>query len=353
VAFVAIFGLASLAIWILGSAESWWAQDLILLLSAGGRFRAGEPIYADPAFLYPPGAAIVASSVASADPWMVSLLYALIKVGLAVGACVTATRGWQLGPRLLVVIGVTTCLPFMQDLMLGNANALLVVAAFAALLGADRPRNGVAIGILTALFAKPLLIPILFVLLVRRRRTAVGAVGALLAVAFFAAALAGPGEYVAWIDALQAGSRFAAPFAGNHGLTAIAPELWLPVAVATGIGLTLITMFGSWGAAVVWAVTSGILLAPYAGALSALPVVLALPVLGWAMPVAAVLIAGLSPVATTYLLPFYAAAILVASLRMSGDRGRRRSDPDQLGDGRAVCQPSRQMPDDVVSRSGQ
>ncbi len=142
----------------------------------GLRYLAGEPLYADPAFLYPPGAAIVGFALAWVDPVVLSLLYAIAKVLLVVGCSVPLLRGWPLSAHVLVVVGVATCLPFVQDLM-GNVNALLVVASCIALFANDRARSGVALGVVAALFAKPLLVPILFVLLVRRRRTA-GAVGA-------------------------------------------------------------------------------------------------------------------------------------------------------------------------------
>jgi hypothetical protein len=317
--FIALFGAASFVLWNATSETSWWALDLRMLLDAGARYLAGQPLYTDPKFLYPPAAAIVAAPLSLLDPVVVSVVYALVKLGL-VGLCVAwATRGWQPAHRALAVIGVATCLPFAHDVMLGNVNALLVAAAFVALLTADRPRAGIALGVVAALFAKPLLVPILLLLVVRRRRTALGAVVAGLSVTVVSMVLAGPAEYLAWVQALRAGAQYASPFAGNHGVTALAPALWLPVALVVGVGLVWAVFRGPVPTAVTWAVTSGILLAPYAGTYAALPVVLALPFIGPAMPVAALLIAALSPVATTYLLPFYAAAILVVGVQL----GRR------------------------------
>ncbi len=320
VAFVAMFGLASLVLWLTAPGESWWAIDLDLILDAGSRLLKGEPLYADPKFLYPPAAAVIGASLAWADPTLLSIIYAAAKVVLVIVCVNRVLRGWPAGARLLAIAGVATCLPFMHDVMLGNVNTLLVAAAFIALYAPDRPRSGIALGVMAALFAKPLIVPILLLLLIRRPRTAGGAAAATVLVTLAAAVVAGPGSYLAWIDALRAGARYAAPFAGNHGITAIAPDLWLPVAVATVIGLVLVIVRGSWPTAVTWAVTSGILLAPYAGTYAALPVVLALPVLGPLMPLAALAIVGLSPVATTYLLPVYAGAILLASLRAARHR---------------------------------
>ena len=319
VAFVAMFGLASLVLWLTAPGESWWAIDLDLILDAGSRLLKGEPLYADPKFLYPPAAAVIGASLAWADPILLSIIYAAAKVVLVIVCVNRVLREWPVGAQLLAIVGVATCLPFMHDVMLGNVNTLLVAAAFIALYAPDRPRSGIALGVMAALFAKPLIVPILLFLVVRRRRTALGGIVAGLVVTAAATLVVGivigPGAYVDWLQALQAGSRYAGPFAGNHGVTAIAPELWLPVALVTGLALLVIVVAGSRPAAVTWAVTSGILLAPYAGTYAALPIVLALPVLGPLMPVVALAIVGLSPVATTYLLPVYAGAILLASLR--------------------------------------
>ena len=60
--------------------------------------------------------------------------------------------------------------------MLGNANVILVAAAVPAVFGSARPRNGILLGLATAVFAKPLVLPILLWLLVWRRGTFVGVV---------------------------------------------------------------------------------------------------------------------------------------------------------------------------------
>jgi len=318
VGFVTLFGLAQFAGWVLGSitGASWWAEDLRLVLDAGARLAGGGDPYANPKFLYPPAAALVGAVFAPLDPLLVSVVYALGKVVLGATCVAWATRGWGRYPRILAVLGVTCSLPFLHDVMLGNANVLLVAAAMVALFATDRPRSGLALGVVTALFAKPLLVPILLLLLARRRRTFSGLVAGGLAVTAAGVLAAGPARYLDWVDALRAGSRYASPFAGNHGVTALLPEAWLPVAAVTGIGLVAVLWRGSWPMAVTWAVTSGILLAPYAGTYAALPVALAMPLFGPAMPLLAVLITTLSPVATTYGLPFFAAAVLVAALRL-------------------------------------
>src|SRR6188472_2963116 len=91
VTFVAVFGLGSLATWVADSLDppGWWAIDLQLVLDAGARLLAASPLYADPKFLYPPLAAVVAAPFSGLDPLPVSVLYAAMKLAVA-----TAAVGW-------------------------------------------------------------------------------------------------------------------------------------------------------------------------------------------------------------------------------------------------------------------
>ena len=92
--------------------------------------------------------------------------------------------------------------------------------------------------------------------------------------------------------------------------------MWAPVAAATAVGLLIVMAWRGPRVGLVWAVTSGILLAPYAGTYSALPIAVALPVIGPSAPLLALAIVAVSPIATTHPLPFYAAAILLAALTL-------------------------------------
>ena len=165
-----------------------------------------------------------------------------------------------------------------------------------------------------AIFAKPLVVPFLLWLLVCRRSVFWGTVIAGIAATAIGMLVAGLRLTVAWIDALVAGGRYAAPFEGNHGVTALIPGAWPVVAVVTAVGLVFVLLRREPGVSLVWAVTSGILLAPYAGTYAALPVAVAMPVIGVASPWFAVVILAVSPIATTHPLPIYAAVIMLGAL---------------------------------------
>lgn len=316
VVFVSLFGAGEFAGWIRESLRgpNWWATDLDLVLRAGERLASAQPLYSDPAFLYPPLAAVLAAPLAVLDPFGLSLTYVALKLGVTIVAVRVLTSGWELRDRCLVLTGLVFSLPYLHDVFLGNANVLLVGAIAMAAHGRPTTRSGVALGLVTAVFAKPLVIPVLLWLLVFRRQVLVGLVATGLAATLVGLLATGPSTYLAWASALIGGGRFAAPFAGNHGVTALAPELWAPVAVVTAIGLLLVLARRGPRVGLVWAVTSGILLAPYAGTYSALPIAVALPVIGPGAPWLALAIVALSPIATTHPLPLYAAAILLGSL---------------------------------------
>ena len=316
VAFVTMFGAGELIRWTLESipAPGWWAIDLQLVVDAGDRLIHGMPLYADAKFLYPPLAALVGAPLSLVDPLPASIGYAAIKVGLAAACTVGLTPGWARRDRVLALVGVVGCLPFLHDLFLGNANTLIVAAMVPAVFGPSRLRSGVLLGLVAATFAKPLIVPVLLWLLVWRRPAFAGAVVSGLAATAIAVLVVGLGSHAEWLQALAAGARYAAAFAGNHGITALAPELFAPVAAITALGLVLVLWRRGPRVGLAWAAASGILLAPYAGTYAALPIALALPAVGPLAPAFAFAIVAASPIATTHPLPIYAGLILLGSL---------------------------------------
>src|SRR4051812_37795198 len=116
VAFIAMFGLGEMASFVVQSAgpESWWGIDLKLVLDAGARLAAGADIYGDPRFLYPPLAAVVGAPLAPLSFDVVSVVYAGLKVAIAVACVASLTGGWGFGARVLAVVGLVMCLPFLH-----------------------------------------------------------------------------------------------------------------------------------------------------------------------------------------------------------------------------------------------
>jgi alpha-1,2-mannosyltransferase len=325
VTFVAVIGLGNLALWIADSLDppGWWAIDLQLVLDAGSRFLAGGALYTDAKFLYPPLAAVVGAPLSSFDPLAVSLLWAAIKVALAVGGVLVFTRPWGAFERVLAIVGVLLCLPFLHDLWLGNVNTLLVAAIALAVTGAPRWPKGVLLGLVAAVFAKPLLLPVLVWLLVARRPVFASAVIAGLAATAVGVVLTGPAAYVDWAHALAGGQAlYATDFNGNHGVSAFVPDLWIPISIAVAAAFLVVLWRRGHNVSFAWSAAVGILVAPYAGTYSALPVLLALPVIGPGVPIVVLLLVGVSPYGTTVLLPFWTAAALIAALAIRDAKPR-------------------------------
>jgi hypothetical protein len=322
IAFVVMIGASLL---IRGVAEAlsgpgWQAVDLRLITDAGARLREGAPIYADPSFLYPPLAALLGAPLSLVGFGILSAAYLIFKLILAV-ACVTAlTPGWTSGARAVAVLVLVLSLPFLHDVMLGNSNVVIVAAMVPAVFGAPRVRNGILLGIAAAVFAKPLIVPILVWLVIWRRDAFRGAVATGVAATAVGLALAGPPAYVDWLGALAAGSGLATAFAGNHGVSATAGWLWLPVATLTAAGLLLVLARRGPRVGLTWAAVSAIVMAPFAGTYAALPVALAVAALGPLAPgMALAMIAG-SPLSATDALPLYAGAIMLVSLAVDEPR---------------------------------
>jgi hypothetical protein len=330
VVFVAVFGAGAFASWIVESVrgESWWAIDLTLVLDAARRLGAGEPLYGDPKFLYPPLAAVVATPLLAVDGFALSLVYAVLKAILAVAGVLALTARRGPADRALAAVALVLSLPFLHDVFLGNANAVLVATMALAAYGPNRARHGILLGLAAAIVAKPFLVPFGLWLLVARRPVLAGTLASGAAATAFGVALTGIPAYSDWVRALVAGGRYAAPFAGNHGITALWPAAWAPVAAVTAVALVVVLLRARPTASLVWAATAGILLAPYAGTYSALPIALAMPSLVALSPWFAVAIVAVSPLATTHPLPFYAASIMLGSLAL-GRRVRPAEPPSR------------------------
>ncbi len=319
IAFVAMFGIGDLVIWI-GQSPSWWAQDLVSY-DAARRLVDGGALYADPKFLYPPLASLLSVPFLVVDRVAASLVLAVGKVLIAAACVVWLSPGWRSTNRALAIVAVVTSLPFLHDLMLGNTNVLAVAAMVPAVFGRSHPRNGVLMGLAGAAFAKPLMIPVLLWLLVWRRGSFIGAVIAGAIGSAVGVAVVGLRSYGDWIASVRSASIWlSTPFKGNHGVTAIDPAFWPQVAAVTAVLFVFVLARRGPRTGLVWALTSAILLVSYAGTYSALPIALALPAIAPLAPMLAFAIVAISPVATTIPLPLYAAGILLASLMLREPR---------------------------------
>ena len=207
--------------------SEWWGFDGDLILQAGHRLMDGQWIYADKRFMYTPAAAVFGFVAALVPRDYALVAYALFKLALAIGVTYWVTRRpW------LSVLGVVTCLPFINDIAPGNFMVPLTAAMAIATFGQERRRSGVFLGVVAAVIPKPFLVPYFLWLLLYRRKAAEGAIAAGVAVTLLASVVTGPWSYVDWFRSLANGSSYIGTWSGNYGVSNYLPTLAVPIALA-------------------------------------------------------------------------------------------------------------------------
>ena len=324
VAFVAIFSGSGRSPTWLDSLETpgWWAIDLQLVLDAGARLLAGSPLYSDPKFLTRRSRRWSRRrSLSGLDALPVSLTYAALKVGVAVAAVAWVDPGLG-APRSSPGARRPAHLPAVPARPVAGQRQRM--ARCGDRLGGLRdrrdPLTGIALGVGGRRLREAVPAPDLSVAAGRaaagprrgggRRARGDGRRAPL---------LAGPSAYVAWVAGAvrrrralrvavrrqprrqRPGARPLGARRRRHGRgVPRRPRARQPSSVAR-VGRHLRDPHRA---------VRGHLLRP--------PGPPALPVLGPALPVFTLLVVGLSPVATAYPLPIYAAAILLGALAIRG-----------------------------------
>lgn len=252
----------------------WWGLDADLVFQASRRWLDGQSAYADPSFVYTPLAVLLGAPATHVPREYVLLAYALFKVILAAIVTLWLSRGsW------LAVLGVLTFLPLINDVAPGNFMVPITAAMALATFGQERRRSGVPLGLIAAAIPKPLLAPYFVWLLFRRRKSAEGAFIAAAVVTGAAAVVAGPGMYLDWLHNLAQGNRFIWAWPGNSGVSAYLPDLAVPIAILVMALSVIVVLRAHENRSLAWVLAAGILVAPYAGPLAALPLLLTLPIL--------------------------------------------------------------------------
>lgn len=180
-----------------------------------------------------------------------------------------------------------TCIPFLEDLVEANETTWMFLAVAIVAWRQDDVRNGVPLGIVMALFAKPQLLPIFLWMALWRRRALAGTIVAGAVVTIAAALAAGAASYADWLRYGASQVNVASqPFAGNEGLAVIVGS-WMPLVVLALLGmLALALWYLDEDRALLWALATGVLILPYAAGLSLMPLLAAWRRLGQAGPLA-------------------------------------------------------------------
>jgi hypothetical protein len=270
----------------------WFGLDGRRVLEATTVWLAGGEPYAVRGFVYSPVALLLAAPWTLLPSVVAIIGWIAVSVGLAVIAIVQSLRARPWSNVLLAVVGVVGFLPALADLALANVTIALV-AAITPIVRTNRIWAGLAFGVLSAAFPKPLVIPIVLWALVWRRQAALGIIGggvAASAIAVLVVGLATTGEF---LSTLVSGGGISLQFLGNYGISLLSPPLALIVGALSSAAFMIVLRRRGPVTGLAWAGAVGVLIAPYAGIYSSLPMLVALPGLATIAPGAAWLAASI------------------------------------------------------------
>jgi len=309
-------------------------RDWIAYDQAADRLAAGEPLYVfelptpdDEYYLYPPPAAAVWAVFRSPEALLALKVLALLAVGAL--AAVVAPRAaprrrWSIAGALAAAALLAP--PDIHDLVLGNVMALYVGAVAVSLARAGWI-GATPLGLVCAAALKPVVVPYLVFLAIRRRADFGRVLVVGLAASAVVAVFIGPGRFVEYLVALPRMTVLADLPTGNVGLSAISREASI-VGLIVGYAATIWAAARlDLGRAAAVAIAAGLLAQPtigfnYAGLL--LPAVVML----WSSDRAAGLIAAVTvPVVTVVSPPLAAALVILLAVTRLGERLPSRAVP--------------------------
>ena len=270
-----------------------WAVDGDRMFTASAAFGNGGDPYVFDGYLYSPLLTAVVWPLTRLGLVPAIVTWACLKA-VVVAICVwDATRGWPIGRRVAAFGLVFTWLFVLADLYMGNTE-ILIAAAMYVVVAHRGPVPGTIMGLALATIAKPVLIPFLVWAWLFRRGEVMTAVAVAAVLSLVSAFVLGFQPYVAYATALLGAGRFAVPFAGNLGLTGVAPDLALPLGLLACCAYVLLLWRShDESTALMWSLLVGLVAAPYValyGAaqllVGALPFVRAHPNRAWLLAIA-------------------------------------------------------------------
>ena len=317
----AVYGLAVMAVTLPEVVAAFptvgdWAVDGHRHFLAATEAVAGRNPYAIDGFYYSPLGALSMAPLAALGPDGGIWAWMAIKLAVLAWCVADATRGLRTGFRIAAFVVVLSSVFVLDDLLLGNV-AIPLGAAIYLSISRRAWWAAVPLGLVLALVAKPFLVPFVVWLIVFRRPSAVAAIGtALVATAAGVAAL-GIYDYRVYLEALVQAGRSAVPFAGNHGLSSLAPALVVPVSILVlAVFAVLLWRSRDESALLMWSLFAGLVAAPYVGFYAAVPVAAGLPAFARDHPRRALLLAVVLPLGAVSMV---AAAVVGLAIALPRD----------------------------------
>jgi len=288
-----------------------WMVDIRRNLGAARDLLAGD-FGRDGGYLYSPLAALVTVPLTWLPEPVAVGTWLAIGVAIVLTGAARTTRGLPVADRALVALSAITFVPVAYDLMLGNVTSVLIAAVALAAWRADRPRNGILLGLVVAAAPKPGLIPVLVWMLVFRRRALLGAIATAAFASLACVGLVGPEPFLAWVRVLRSPDYLSSPMAGNMALGAL-PMPWSALLAVAAIGLALAALRkGPWPALAA-AICLGLLVSPYTLAYAAGVLLVVVPALAACSPLAATGFALTASAGVVLVFPVWVASALCLS----------------------------------------
>jgi alpha-1,2-mannosyltransferase len=293
-------------------ADAAWMVDIRRNLGAARDLLAGD-FGRDGGYLYSPFAALVTVPLTWLPEPVAACTWLAISVSIVAAGVARTTRSLPVADRALVALSVITFVPVVYDLLLGNVTSMLMAAVALAAWRADRPRNGILLGLVVAAAPKPGLIPILVWMLVFRRRALLGAIAAGAVATLACVALVGLDPFLAWARVLRSPDYLSSPMAGNMALGTL-PMPWSALLALAAIGLAFVALRkGPWPALVA-AICLGLLVSPYTLAYAAGVLLVVVPALAACSPLAAAGFALTASLGVVLGFPVWVASLLCLSV---------------------------------------
>ena len=211
-------------------------------------------------FFYAPLTGILATPLTWVPLPVAALAMALIGLAILTLGVARETASLATVDRVLVFVAALGFVPVTYELITGQVT-MLIAAALYPVRERDGLARGIGVGLVLALFAKPMLLPVLVWMLLWRRQALVGTIVAAAAVTVLGVVLLGTGIYGAWVDAVVGTGKIVRP--GNMALTDLAsPALVLGLSVVA-IALAGWAMIRDERRGFVAALTVAMLVAPF------------------------------------------------------------------------------------------
>jgi len=193
----------------------------------------------------------------------------LIGAAILLTGVALETRGQALVDRVLIGVAALTFAPVVYELLLGQTTLLIAATLYPIARRQDGFRNGIPFGVALALAPKPLLLPVLFWMLIWRRRALTTTIVAASILTGIGIAVLGLEQYRSWFMVITGAGResvsgtfvLSAEALGNRSLWPLNPATFLVGCVVVVVTAWAIVRDASRG--FVASLFAGLLLAPY------------------------------------------------------------------------------------------